>query len=109
MTAWARIAQENSEQSCGNDGAMESQHQAFHISLGISQKNARFPHSHSSGDGLFDWTKKDSKKTDGRLHKSLDTANLGFGIGRGEALPWKLPEPSNASTSFCRDSFAHKV
>src|ERR1700724_1692978 len=74
MTAWARIAQENSEQSCGNDGAMESQHQAFHISLGISQKNARFPHSHSSGDGLFDWTKKDSKKTEGRLHKSLDTA-----------------------------------
>src|ERR1700730_9263706 len=38
MTAWARIAQENSEQSCGNDGAMESQHQAFHSSLGISQK-----------------------------------------------------------------------
>src|ERR1700732_4304316 len=74
MTAWARIAQENSEQSCGNDGAMESQHQAFHISLGISQKNARFPHSDSSGDGLFDWTKKDSKKTEGRLHKSLDTA-----------------------------------
>src|ERR1700719_3240440 len=74
MTAWARIAQENSEQSCGNDGAMESQHQAFHSSLGISQKNARFPHSHSSGDGLFDWTKKDSKKTEGRLHKSLDTA-----------------------------------
>ena len=38
MTAWARLARENSEQSCGNGGAMESQHQAFHSSLGISQK-----------------------------------------------------------------------
>jgi len=53
MTAWARPARGNSEQSCGNAGAMESQHRAFH----------------SSGDGLFYWNEKGIKKESKRNQK----------------------------------------
>ena len=76
MTAWARLARENSEQSCGNDGAMESQHQASPISLGISQKTRDSHIPTAPATGSVTGTKKDSKneKTEGRLHKSLDTA-----------------------------------
>jgi len=65
MTAWARLARENSEQSCGNGGAMESQQPAFHSSLGISQKTRDSHIPTASGDGLFYWNEKrlKSKKT----------------------------------------------
>ena len=81
MTAWARLARKNSEQSCGNDGAMESQHQAFPISLGISQKTRDSNIPTAPATGSVTGTKKDSKnkKTEGRLHKSLDTACAGGG------------------------------
>ena len=76
MTAWARLARGNSEQSCGNDGAMESQHRAFHSSLEISQKTRDFHIPTAPATGCFTGTKKESKrkKTEGRLHKSLYTA-----------------------------------
>ena len=83
MTAWARIAQENSEQSCGNDGAMESQHQAFHSSLGISQKMRDSHIPTAPATGCLTGTKKDSKKTEGRLHKSLDTAMVACTVPPG--------------------------
>ena len=75
MTAWARLARENSEQSCGNGGAMESQQPAFHSSLGISQKTRDSHIPTAPATGCFTGTKKDSKtKNESRLHKSLDTA-----------------------------------
>jgi hypothetical protein len=50
VTVCASLAREIFvKQSCGNDGAMESQLQAFHI-------------AHSSGDGLFYWSEKGLKK-----------------------------------------------
>jgi len=76
MTAWARLARENSEQSCGNGGAMESQQPAFHSSLGISQKTRDSHIPTAPATGCFTGTKKDSKtKNESRLHKSLDTAH----------------------------------
>ena len=43
VTVCASLAGETFvKQSCGNDGAMESQHQAFHSSLEISQKTRDF-------------------------------------------------------------------
>jgi len=48
----ARLTRQNCQESYANDGAVESQYQAFHRSLRISE-NRRFPHFHSSGGGLF--------------------------------------------------------
>jgi hypothetical protein len=48
----ARLTRQNNEDSYENDGAVESQYQAFHCSLEIS-KNRRFPHFHSYGGGPF--------------------------------------------------------
>jgi hypothetical protein len=48
----ARFTWQNYEESYENDGAVESQYQAFHGSLEIS-KNRRFPHFHSCGGGPF--------------------------------------------------------
>ena len=77
MTAWARLARENSEQSCGNGGAMESQQPAFHSSLGISQKTRDSHIPTAPATGCFTGTKNDSKtKNESRLHKSLDTAEV---------------------------------
>src|SRR3974377_1985627 len=61
MTAWARLAR-NSEKSCGNGGAMESQQPAFHSSLGISQKTRDSHIPTAPATGCFTGKKIKSKK-----------------------------------------------
>jgi hypothetical protein len=63
VTVCASLAGEKFvKQSYGNDGAMESQHQAFHSSSEISQK-ARDPHIPTApATGCFTGAKKDSKR-----------------------------------------------
>jgi hypothetical protein len=56
------------KQSCGNDGSDGKPGKPtpgfppFPQILGNLADNARFPHFHSSGDGLFYWKEKDSKR-----------------------------------------------
>jgi hypothetical protein len=61
-------------------GAMESQHQAFHISLEISQKTRDSHIPTAPATGLFYWKrKKTQKEKPNRLHKNLDTAPMSNG------------------------------
>jgi hypothetical protein len=64
--------------------SLESQHQAshpFHRSLGISQKtrDAHIPTAPATGCFYWNETGLKKKKTEGRLHKNLDTAAVGGG------------------------------
>jgi hypothetical protein len=63
----------NPEPSYGNDGAMESQHQAFHSSLEISQKTRDSHIPTAPATGCFTERKTKAKKPKCRLHKNLDT------------------------------------
>jgi hypothetical protein len=92
MTAWARLAREDSEQSCGNDGAMESQHQAFHISLEISQKTRDSHIPTAPATGCFTGMKKDSKnkKKPKAVYTKVLTTPLLYDSGNQAGLktPW---------------------
>jgi hypothetical protein len=67
VTVCASLARENFvKQSYGNDGAMESQHQAFQSSLGISQKTRDSHIPTAPATGCFTGAKKDSKRKNRR-------------------------------------------
>jgi hypothetical protein len=67
VTVCASLARENFvKQSYGNDGAMDSQHEAFHISLGISQKTRDSHIPTAPATGCFTGVKKDSKRKNRR-------------------------------------------
>jgi hypothetical protein len=74
MTTWTRLARENWEPSYGNDGAVESQHQAFHSSLEISQRTRDSHIPTAPATGCLTERKTKAENTECRLHKNLDTA-----------------------------------
>jgi hypothetical protein len=64
MITRARLARQNSEESCENGGAVESLGKSkprLSTAPWESPQNRRFPHSHSSGGGCFYWNDRGLK------------------------------------------------